>query len=156
VTDRRYNKLAQDLTRRANREAARAKVSGVEKAMNRLHKEDDKLGRRRPEVVASLRASIEASLGEIFANHMTAAYVAIVREVRFLNDETALLRAVAGMVPRGQSKINPATNSIQSLVAVRRNGSWKVALFHNTPAAFHGRPQASQELTAELQKSIME
>src|SRR5690349_14748956 len=44
-------------------------------------------------------AQIEASLGEIFTNHMTAAYVAIVLEVRFLNDGPALLRAVAGIVP---------------------------------------------------------
>ena len=99
-------------------------------------------------------AEIEANLREIFASHMTATYVAIVREVRFLNDETALLRAVAGMLPRGSREINPATNAIQSLVAVRRNGNWKIALFHNTPAAFHGRPQASPELTAELQKLI--
>jgi len=60
------------------------------------------------------------------------------------------------MLPRGKSEINPATNAIQSLLAVRRNENWRIALFHNTPAAFHGRPQASQELTEELQKSVMD
>jgi len=62
AVDRRYAKLAQQLSQRASRDAARAKISGVEKAMNQLDREDAKLGRQRPEVVQSLRASIEASL----------------------------------------------------------------------------------------------
>lgn len=62
--DRKYARLAQQLTQRASREAARARITGVEKTINRLEREDTKLGRRRPEVVASLRASIEASLGD--------------------------------------------------------------------------------------------
>ena len=100
------------------------------------------------------QAEIETHLRQIFADHMTATYVGKVREIRFLNDETAMLRSVAGMIPHGQTDINPATNAIQSLVAVKRGGQWKVALFHNTPAAFHGRPEAVTELTEELRKLI--
>jgi uncharacterized protein (TIGR02246 family) len=85
---------------------------------------------------------------------MTASYVSKVREVRFLTEDTAILRAVVGMVPHGQSDINPAVNAIQSLVARKRDGQWKVALFHNTPAAFHGRPAAVAELTAELRELL--
>jgi len=42
---------------------------------------------------------IEASLQPIFANHPTAAYVSIIREVRELGEGVALLRATVGMVP---------------------------------------------------------
>src|SRR5512132_2028905 len=39
------------------------------------------------------RVEIAASMGQIFASHMTAAYVGIIREVRFLTPQAALLRA---------------------------------------------------------------
>ena len=100
------------------------------------------------------QADIETHLGQIFADHQTATYVGKVREVRFLNEETTILRAVVGMIPPGQSDINPATNAIQSLVAVKRGGQWKVALFHNTPAAFHGKPEAVAQLTEELRQLL--
>jgi uncharacterized protein (TIGR02246 family) len=100
------------------------------------------------------KVEIESSMSRIFADHVTSAYISIVREVRFLNGETAILRAVAGMLPPGQNDINPAVNSIQTLVAVKQTSSWKIALFHNTPAAFHGRPQAVEQLTAELRQLL--
>lgn len=100
------------------------------------------------------KSGIESGMGRIFADHVTAAYISIVREVRFLNRDTTILRAVAGMVPPGQKDINPAVNSIQTLVAVKQTGSWKIALFHNTPAAFHGRPEAVEQLTAELRQLL--
>jgi uncharacterized protein (TIGR02246 family) len=100
------------------------------------------------------QAEIEAHLSQIFADHMTATYIGKVREVRFLNGETAVLRAVVGMIPHGQTDINPAVNTIQSLVAVKRGDQWKMALFHNTPAAFHGRPEAVAQLTEELRLSL--
>jgi hypothetical protein len=62
AVDRKYAKLAEDLTKRASREAARARITGVEKALNRLEREDTKLGRRRPELIESLRASLEANM----------------------------------------------------------------------------------------------
>ncbi|MEW6605443.1 MAG: SgcJ/EcaC family oxidoreductase, partial [Thermoproteota archaeon] len=46
---------------------------------------------------------IRSHLSRIFSDHPTAAYVGKVREVRFLAPEVAILRAVAGMVPPGQS-----------------------------------------------------
>jgi uncharacterized protein (TIGR02246 family) len=96
------------------------------------------------------RSTIEASLRQIFADHQTAAYVAKIREVRFLTPETAILRGVAGMVPAGRAELNPAVNAVQSLVAVKNAGEWRIALFQNTPAQFHGRPELVQELTEEL------
>lgn len=100
------------------------------------------------------KANIEGHLRPIFADHPTAAYVSKIREVRFLSVETALLRAVAGLVPPGQHDINPATNAIQSLVAVQQDGVWKIALYQNTPAQFHGRPEEAEKLTAELRELV--
>jgi uncharacterized protein (TIGR02246 family) len=101
-------------------------------------------------------AEIESSTRQIFSDHITAAYVGKVRGVRFLVPEVAVLRAVAGMVPPGQSDINPAVNAIQTLVAVRQqeDGRWRIALFQNTPAQFHGRPEASEALTRELRRLL--
>jgi uncharacterized protein (TIGR02246 family) len=96
------------------------------------------------------RESIRAHVTAIFADHETASYVGTVRDVRSLSADVALLRAAVGMVPPGGDDINPATNAIQSLVAVRLEGRWQVALYQNTPAAFHGRPEAAVELTDEL------
>ena len=100
------------------------------------------------------RAEIESHLRQIFADHATAPYVAKVRGVRFLTAEVALLRGVAGMVPPGQSDLNPAVNAVQTLVAARRDGTWRIALFQNTPAQFHGRPELVQQLTEELRQLL--
>src|SRR5690348_5427984 len=87
------------------------------------------------------QAQIQAELAAVFANHKTAAYVWKVEEVRFLSPQIALLRAIVGMIPPGKKEIDPATNAIQSLVAVLESDTWKIALFQNTPAQFHGRPE---------------
>ncbi len=100
------------------------------------------------------RGEIEAELGRIFADHVTATYVGIIREVRFLSPEVAVLRAAAGMVPPGKSDINPAVNTIQSVVAIKRKGRWLITLYQNTPAQFHGRPERAQSLTEELRQLL--
>jgi uncharacterized protein (TIGR02246 family) len=100
------------------------------------------------------RTEIQSHLSGIFADHMTAAYVGKVREVRFLSVEVAILHAVVGMIPHGKTDINPATNAIQSLVAVKREGQWRIALFQNTPAQFHRRPELAEQLTEELRKLL--
>lgn len=96
---------------------------------------------------------IRTTLAAIFADHPTARYVSIVREIRALSDTVALLRADAGMVPRDGGDLMPERNAIQSLVAVSHDGMWRIALFQNTPAAFHGRPEMVKALTEELRAS---
>lgn len=96
------------------------------------------------------RTEIEGSLRAIFADHQTASYVARVREIRPLGPGVSLLRAVAGMTPPGTRELNPATHAIQSVVIVVEAGQSRIALLHNTPAAFHGRPESRQQLTGEL------
>lgn len=96
------------------------------------------------------RAAIQAEMARIFTDHQTGAYVGVIRQVQLLGAEAAVLRAVAGVVPHGRDDIAPALNTIQSLVAVSRDGVWQVLLYHNTPAQFHGRPDLAAALTAEL------
>jgi uncharacterized protein (TIGR02246 family) len=100
------------------------------------------------------RAEISSHLQQIFADHPTAAYVGKIREVRLLAPEVALLRAVVGMVPPGQSDLNPAVNTIQTLVAANHEGRWRITLFQNTPAQFHGRPELAEALTEELRQLL--
>jgi uncharacterized protein (TIGR02246 family) len=100
------------------------------------------------------RTEIESTLAAIFADHRIASYISIVRSVRLLSPNVALLCAVAGMVPPDGSDINPAANAVQSLVAQRQDGQWRIALFHNTPAQFHGRPEAAEALTGELRAAF--
>ena len=101
------------------------------------------------------QTEIAATLQQIFDNHLTAPYISKVRDVHFLSPEVAVLRAVAVMVPPGQTDINPEVNTIQTLVAVRRDGTWRIALFQNTPAQFHGRPELVQQLTDELRQLLV-
>jgi uncharacterized protein (TIGR02246 family) len=100
------------------------------------------------------RSEARTVLSQIFANHQTAAYLGIVKEVRLLSPDVAILRAVAGMVPPGESDINPEVNAVQTLVAVKQQNNWIIALFQNTPAAFHGRPELSERLTEELRQAL--
>ena len=100
------------------------------------------------------RSQVASELRAIFANHPTASYVAKVRDVRQLDGRVALLRAVVGMIPPGQQDLNPAVNAIQSVIVVFDSGEPRVALLHNTPAAFHGRPQLAEQLTSELREVV--
>ena len=100
------------------------------------------------------RAEVQSTISQIFADHQTSAYVSKIREIKFLTPEVAILRAVAGMVPPGQLKLNPAVNTIQTLVAVKQSQYWRIALYQNTPAQFHGRPDLVQQLTDELQALV--
>jgi uncharacterized protein (TIGR02246 family) len=100
------------------------------------------------------RDEIAATLGQIFADHVTATYIARVRGIRLLAPNVALLRAVVGMVPPGQSDINPAVNAMQTMVAVNRAGEWRIALLQNTPAQFHGRPEMAEALTQDLRELL--
>lgn len=93
-------------------------------------------------------------ISEIFAAHPTGLYLSIIQEVKIISSDVAILRAVVGMVPRGGSDINPAVNAIQSLVCKKVGEDWKIALFQNTPAAFHGRPELAMQLTNDLRLAL--
>lgn len=100
------------------------------------------------------KQEIETTLRGIFANHRTNSYVAKVREIRFLTTEVMLLRAASGLFSPDNPAINTATNAIQTMIAVKQKGNWRIALFQNTPAQFHGRPEMAEALTKELQELL--
>lgn len=97
---------------------------------------------------------IGAHLSEIFSHHQTPRYVSIVREVRLLAPDVTLLRANTGLVPPDKDDIDPELSAVQSMIAVRKGGTLKIALFQNTPAAFHQRPDLAKQLTEELRHTL--
>jgi uncharacterized protein (TIGR02246 family) len=100
------------------------------------------------------RAEIHSQLNSIFVNHKVASYVTIIREIRFLSPGIAVLRAVAGMVPPGSSDIMPDRNAIQTLIVEKQQGAYRISLFQNTPAAFHGRDELRDQLSKELREKL--
>jgi uncharacterized protein (TIGR02246 family) len=99
-------------------------------------------------------AEIRDHLAGVFGDHPTASYVAKVRDVRRLCANTALLRSIVGMIPPGENRLKPDVNALQTLVAVKNDGTWRVVLLQNTPAQYHGRPELVEQHTAELQKLL--
>jgi uncharacterized protein (TIGR02246 family) len=95
--------------------------------------------------------AIGAEMSNIFADHETGRYAVKVQSVRPLGPQAMILRAIAGLVPPGQTAINPRTNSHQTVVAEEQQGQWRIVLFQNTPAQFHGRPGLVEEMTRKLQ-----
>jgi hypothetical protein len=68
---------------------------------------------------------------------------------------SALCPAAAGLVPLGQSHINPLVNASQLIVASRQEGAWRIGSLQNTPATFHARPEAVAALTEELREELL-
>jgi uncharacterized protein (TIGR02246 family) len=100
------------------------------------------------------REEVASQVGQIFADHKTATYVAKVRSVKRLGSDAALLHAVVGMVSPGGTELMPERNAIQTVVASRENGGWYASLFQTTPAQFHGRPELTEQLTGELSELV--
>ena len=65
--------------------------------------------------------------------------------------DAALLRAIVGGVLPGADEVNADANALQSLVAKRVGEEWRIALFKNTPAQYHGRPELVDAHTAEIE-----
>jgi uncharacterized protein (TIGR02246 family) len=63
--------------------------------------------------------------------------------IRFLSPEVALVHATGGTVARGKSVPSPERDSIQTLVAVKRDGEWRFAAFHNNRVRPIGRNPAT-------------
>ncbi len=101
---------------------------------------------------------IQMHIQDIFTHYTPAHYYCKVKDVRFLADGVAMVRAIAGMVvpTADQPKINPAVNTHQTLVAVKSADGWHISLFQNTPAQFHGQPERNIQMTAELQELVSE
>jgi uncharacterized protein (TIGR02246 family) len=101
---------------------------------------------------AETPAGIAGHLGPIFADHPTATYVAKVRGTREVGQDAVVLRAIAGMVPPDADEPNPKVNALHTVVAERRDEGWRIVLFQNTAAQYHGRPEATEAHTAEVKE----
>ena len=62
-----------------------------------------------------------------------------VEDVRFLSLNVAVMHAVGGMVMPRKIKPSPERDSIQTLVATRQGGEWRLAAFQNTRVRPIGR-----------------
>jgi uncharacterized protein (TIGR02246 family) len=102
------------------------------------------------------REEIFSHLSPIFEHHQTARFVSKVKDVHFLSSEVVILRAIAGMVPPKSNDINPKVNTHHTLIVVKKEGNWRIQLFQNTPAQFHGRPELVEQMTEELRALLKE
>ena len=94
--------------------------------------------------------TIDQQLAPIFRDHPTERFVHVVREVHQVTEDVALLRAIAGMVPRDSLELDESKNVIQSLVLRRESSGWQIVLFQNTAAKLDGRPEAVAAMSGEL------
>ena len=79
------------------------------------------------------RSDIAASHQQLFDKYLKGTRLTgRIESVRFLGPDTALVHAVGGTVMRGKTRPSPERNSIQTLVAVRRDDQWRFAAFHNS------------------------
>lgn len=62
-----------------------------------------------------------------------------VKRVRLLSPEVVLIHATGGTVLRGKSAPAQERDSIQTLVAIKRGGAWRLAAFQNTRVRPMGR-----------------
>ena len=78
--------------------------------------------------------------GPLFKTHLRGMrLVGDVTGVRFLGDDVAVVHARGETILRGRSTPAPERDSIQTLVAVRRDGVWQLVAFQNTRVRPIGR-----------------
>ena len=94
--------------------------------------------------------TIHQQLAPIFQDHPTKRFVHVIREVKRLTDDVAMLRAHAGMVSRDSLEFDETKNVVQTLVVRKEGGGWRIVLFQNTPARLDGRPEAVAAMSKEL------
>ena len=79
----------------------------------------------------------------VFDTHLKGTrLVGDVTGVRFLSSEIALVHALGGTVMRGKSAPTADRDSIQTLVAIKSGGQWRLDAFQNTRVRPIGRSTA--------------
>lgn len=102
------------------------------------------------------KSEILSHLQPIFRDHPTAPFITKVKSVRVFHNNTAILHAIAGMIPPGKEDIEPTVKAHQTLIAVKNDGTWQMECFQNTPAQYHGRPELVEQMTEELREMLSE
>lgn len=79
------------------------------------------------------RAEIAASHQLLFDKYLQGTRLTgEIEGVKFLGPDIALVHATGNTVMRGKTEPSPERASIQTLVAVRQEGGWRFAAFHNS------------------------
>jgi len=79
------------------------------------------------------REAIAASHQELFDKYLEGSrLIGRIEGVKFLGPDTALVHATGNTLMRGKPRPAPERYSIQTLVAVRHEGEWRFAAFHNS------------------------
>jgi hypothetical protein len=106
--DAQYARLSQRLTTQARRAAAAAKVKDVEKLLDRIAPEDQKLGSQRPDMVEAMRGSVQSQL-------------AAARQLRLRRDQWTLRKAAfRSYIRLVQRQVSQLEGSKPALEAIRR------------------------------------
>ena len=59
--------------------------------------------------------------------------------IKFPSPDVALVHTTGGTILRGKTRPSPERHSVQTLIAVKREGEWRFAAFHNTRVRPIGR-----------------
>jgi uncharacterized protein (TIGR02246 family) len=79
------------------------------------------------------RRQIAASHQELFDRWLRGTRLTgHIESLRFLSPQVALVHAIGGTVFPGELKPRPSRDSIQTLIAIKHDDSWRFAAFHNT------------------------
>ena len=79
------------------------------------------------------RSDISTSHQELFDKWLRGSRLTgRILSVKFLSPDVALAHATGGTVLRGKARPSPERDSIQTLVAVKRDEQWRFAAFHNS------------------------
>lgn len=106
--DARYSGMAKRLMTDVTRAAAEAAVGDAQRVLNRIPAEDNRLGRRRPEIVQALHASVQ---GQVDA----------ARRLRLLRDQWMIRRSLYASYQRSVgAQILQLVRSQPALEAIRR------------------------------------
>ena len=79
------------------------------------------------------KEAVEKSHQSLFDTHLKGTrLIGDVVAIRLLAPDVAVMHARGNTIMRGRSLPSPARESLQTLVAVRREGAWRLAAFQNT------------------------
>jgi len=137
-TERQYGDLVKRVVANADERAKRADVGGIEGLIKVVLRADDKLGRRRPQVTASLLATLDGRLDS--ARRLRLARDAWMLRVRTLNDYEHKIRSSMERLRRSMSSLEqikrlagPAPSSLPSL-SERLEDVWRDLKMVRPPA----------------------
>ena len=129
--DKRYDKLSRDMLARATRAAADAKIRDVERLLERIPKEDARLGAQRPEVVQALSASVQTQLDQarmlrLLRDQWRSRRALFSEYQRSVGDEMVQLVKARSALESIKKLDGPAFDRLESLNRILRGGATRL------------------------------